>query len=127
MIDFLENYDKFGFANGVRVPLVIYDLGLSDEDRMRLPDLAIRQMKLVSFPFKSYPKFWRLGNDVGKYGWKAGAIRETLEKERMSVLWLDAGNSSNQTSRYILLSRLDAVARSQRGAIIGPLVLSHLR
>ena len=91
LLEFLEKYDKFGYLNERPVPLIIYDLGLSDDEKRNLPEKAYAKHQLLPFPYHIYPSFWKIEIDAGKYGWKAGIMAEVFKAQKRSVLWLDSG------------------------------------
>jgi Protein of unknown function (DUF1647) len=93
LVQFLNNYK----TNGQNIPLVVYDLGLSDTE------LAIVHNKFSwatvrTFNFSQYPPYFMLDNDTrGEYAWKPIIVKEMLDTTTSAVLWLDSGDRLTST------------------------------
>ncbi len=75
--------------------LVVYDLGLNNEQRKQLLNKKLK-IKLEKFNFSKYPDFYSERSDtdgkLGSYAWKSAIVNERLKETTGSVLWLDAGD-----------------------------------
>ena len=66
---------------GLDYNMVVYDLGLSCEQRnilKRLKELNYLS-DLKSFNFSKYPSFWNIKEGRGEYAWKPAIIKEVSE------------------------------------------------
>ncbi|KAK9727374.1 hypothetical protein K7432_001906 [Basidiobolus ranarum] len=74
--------------------IVVYDLGLSPEERFKLNNITENgyATEVVSFDYSKYPSFWNIKAKRGEYAWKTGIINEVGEKHPGVVLWMDSGD-----------------------------------
>ncbi|RIA89690.1 hypothetical protein C1645_824452 [Glomus cerebriforme] len=81
----IEGYNK---AN-----LIVYDLGLSDEQRKELDQMRMKGYltKLKLFDWSKYPSFWNIKIARGEYAWKPGMIHEISKEYPGIIIWLDSG------------------------------------
>ncbi|CAH1763313.1 14881_t:CDS:1 [Entrophospora sp. SA101] len=73
--------------------MVVYDLGLSIEQRMALKELKNSNYlsDLRVFNFSKYPSFWDINEGRGEYAWKPGMIKEVSKDYPGTLIWLDSG------------------------------------
>jgi hypothetical protein len=69
-------------------PVVVYDLGLSEAT---LEALRERQRRILPFRFNDYPPHIDADN-LRTYAWKPVLVHETLRREGVPLLYLDAGD-----------------------------------
>ncbi len=84
---FLHN---FKLNNPTSIPLIVYNLGLSSEEK-KIISLQVPSASILDFDFDRYPSFFDIKSAAGEYAWKPIIISETLLSFDR-VLWLDAGN-----------------------------------
>jgi hypothetical protein len=87
LFQFLDSVNK----HEPDITAVVYDLGLSDDDRSRLtedyPNFLLRK-----FEFDKYPKHFDITKNAGEYAWKPTIIHKVLLEFKRPVCWMDAGN-----------------------------------
>lgn len=88
---FLLSLERLGRS----YPLVLYDLGLTTDQRQWLEE----RHELRNFPFQQYPDHVRL--ERGTYAWKPIIVADLVSQTRGPVLWLD--------SATVVLSPLDRI------------------
>tara|TARA_B100000902_G_scaffold93176_1_gene96372 strand:- start:233 stop:1531 length:1299 start_codon:yes stop_codon:yes gene_type:complete len=77
-----------------RIKVIFYDLGLDKNQRSNLKD-KFELLEYRIFDFSKYPSFFNKRDEhkkLGAYAWKSSIINETLQSEKLNLLWLDAGN-----------------------------------
>ncbi|CAJ0831001.1 12364_t:CDS:2 [Entrophospora sp. SA101] len=76
--------------------MVVYDLGLSIEQRMALKELKNSNYlsDLRVFNFSKYPSFWDINEGRGEYAWKPGMIKEVSKDYPGTLIWLDSGTKN---------------------------------
>lgn len=87
----LINTVKIHEASGYMI--TAYDLGLTDTDRALFARVH-PDVRLVRFPFESYPPHFDITRGAGEYAWKPVIVHElyqTLAKGDF-LIWLDGGN-----------------------------------
>ena len=76
--------------------LVIYNLGMSDEQIKELSMIENQNTQIVDFEFSKYPEFLNSRdefNKLGAYAWKSAIINDCLNKfTDHYLIWNDAGN-----------------------------------
>ncbi len=76
--------------------LVIYNLGMSDEQIKKLSMIEKQNTQIVDFEFSKYPEFINSRdefNKLGAYAWKSAIINDCLNKfTDHYLIWNDAGN-----------------------------------
>jgi hypothetical protein len=87
------------FIFNVNARILVYDLGLSEAERLAVSKFPVILNKLE---YENYPSFIKISESddenipsdrkKGFYAWKPVIINEVLEKSGGIVLWLDAGN-----------------------------------
>ena len=86
------------------INLVIYDLGLRENQIKELLSMKIRFV-YEKFDFSKYPPFYKErsngDNKLGSYAWKSAIVKETLDKYSGSVIWLDAGDKITKKLRLL--------------------------
>lgn len=100
--------------------LVIYDLGLSENQRKSLNISYPFPVVWRTFQFLKFPKFFNINEARGEYAWKASIVREVQEEWNCSVLWLDSGAKLSSHSLHELELRMRKLgfASSQTGGKI---------
>ena len=69
--------------------LIVYDLGLADEDR----SLVGSHFPLRRFDFSSYPAHFDIKINAGCYAWKPTILNEVVQARPGNIVcWMDAGN-----------------------------------
>ncbi|ORX89762.1 hypothetical protein K493DRAFT_65601 [Basidiobolus meristosporus CBS 931.73] len=78
----------------VRARVLVYDLGLSAEQRQQLSAIqgAGLFQELHTFNFTRYPGFWNITQSRGEYAWKAGILKEVADRRPGITLWMDSGD-----------------------------------
>ena len=84
---FLHN---FKLNNPTSIPLIVYNLGLSVEEK-KIISSRVPSASILDFDFELYPSFFDIKSAAGEYAWKPIIISETLLSFDR-VLWLDTGN-----------------------------------
>lgn len=83
---------------GVRT--IVYDIGLRDDERARLP------CEVRRFDFDRAPGFARLSApDAGAYAWKPILLYEVCREVGGIVLWCDAGNLLRDVGALVQATR----------------------
>jgi hypothetical protein len=72
-----------------KTPTIIYDLGLTTEERK---ELTVAGHKLRRFRFEDYPAYFNIQIASGQYAWKPVIIADELKRTNGILLWMDAGN-----------------------------------
>lgn len=97
--------DIFGHNSGLKI--VIWDLGLTEEQLKELQSNFNRLCVFYKFEFKNYPDWVNIRINAGEYAWKPILIAETMKMEgkgKQYLVWLDSGNlvSSKDLFRVLL-------------------------
>jgi hypothetical protein len=74
----------------VAAELVVYDLGLTPDERARVA--ACRGVEVRSFPFDAYPPHLDISVAAGEYAWKPIIVSDVARERSGLVLWMDAGD-----------------------------------
>jgi hypothetical protein len=84
-----------GFNN---VNIVIYDLGLSSEQRNEVYRMQEKGYltELKVFNWTAYPSFWNITKARGEYAWKPGMIHEISKEYPGIIIWLDSGSKAQR-------------------------------
>ncbi|KAI9310494.1 hypothetical protein BX666DRAFT_2006530 [Dichotomocladium elegans] len=77
--------------------IVVYDLGITDQQKTILDSLKNAEFfdELVVFDYEKYPSFWNISIARGEYAWKTGIVKETQELYGGVIVWLDTGDVPN--------------------------------
>jgi hypothetical protein len=72
-------------------PVVTYvDLGLRRSEILQIKT-KFPNVEIVSFPFESFPVWFNMAEDAGKFAWKANSIDLFHHDSAEIIVWLDAG------------------------------------
>jgi hypothetical protein len=87
----LINTVKINEGSGFTI--TAYDLGLTDSDRALFARVH-PDVRLVRFPFESYPPHFDITRGAGEYAWKPVIVEEVYRtlREGEFLIWLDGGN-----------------------------------
>jgi hypothetical protein len=75
--------------------LIIYDLGLTNEENIKVKESLSRFSKneLHIFDYSKYPSYYNIHINAGEYAWKSAIIYEVSETHPPGlILWCDSGN-----------------------------------
>ena len=73
--------------------LIVYNLGLSDDNWQQIQHLKRPYVSFKVFDYSNYPEWFNIHNEAGQYAWKPTIIYHTfLEHPDEKILWMDAGN-----------------------------------
>lgn len=95
-----QNHEKYliNLLNSIllycgNVIICVWDLGLSNSISNTLSNLSFKKtpIYLMKFEFKQYPSYFNIKKRAGEYAWKPVIIRETYNKFKKYLIWLDAG------------------------------------
>lgn len=100
--------------------LVIYDLGLSENQLKTLNISYPFPVVWRTFKFLKFPRFFNISEARGEYAWKAVIVTEVHEECMCSVLWLDSGVklSSNSVHQLELRMRKSGFVSSRTSGTI---------
>lgn len=82
--------------------VVIYDIGLEEEDKKYLNKKY--NYKLKNFQFKKYPSFinsYDSDGKLGSYAWKALIIQDEYFNDNKNIIYLDAGCELRKSLRLL--------------------------
>lgn len=102
-----------------RARVIIYDIGLSDEERTYLPSF-VRHGELRKFDFTKYPAHFKLSENSGRMAFRPVIVHEVAKELGGIVLWLDAGCILTSGLQLFLLA-------VKKYGIISPTVPSKLQ
>lgn len=71
--------------------VVVYDMGLTDDERFTL-QAKYDWITLKIFDYHRYPSYFDITINAGQYGWKAVIFEEEMKLSMGVVIWMDAGN-----------------------------------
>ncbi len=74
----------------VAAELIVYDLGLTPDERDRVA--ACRGVEVRTFPFDAYPPHVDISVAAGEYAWKPIIVSDVGRERSGLVLWMDAGD-----------------------------------
>lgn len=106
-----QNHEKYliNLLNSIllncgNVIICVWDLGLSNSISNTLSNLSFKKtpIYLMKFDFKQYPLYFNIKKRAGEYAWKPVIIRETYNKFKKYLIWLDAGCELNGTINSII-------------------------
>lgn len=73
--------------------LIVYNLGLSDDNWCHIQTLGHPSLSFKVFDYSKYPPWFNIHIEAGQYAWKPTIIYDTfLEHPDEKILWMDAGN-----------------------------------
>ncbi len=99
LIQFIKSVVRFE----PRVPIIVYDLGLTEGERCLLSGrFSLCDMR--RFDFAAYPPHLNLRIKAGEYAWKPVIVWDVLAVSDMPVCWMDAGN--------VLVDELDGILKA---------------
>ncbi|MCP4000616.1 MAG: DUF1647 domain-containing protein [Gammaproteobacteria bacterium] len=73
------------------VPVIIYDLGLTPDERESF-QILFPAYELRTFNYSEYPDYFDIKVRAGEYAWKPVVIHEVANEQNGLVVWMDAGN-----------------------------------
>lgn len=75
--------------------VVVYDLGLTVEQRGKLEDLIILhplRFCIETFDYSKYPSYFDINVNAGYYAWKPAIVFQVCQRYKGLVIWMDSGN-----------------------------------
>ena len=90
LINFINSFIHFNDVHS----LIIYNLGLSEENWRNLQQMYIEYGFIYKiFDYSKYPEWSNLNIDAGQYAWKPAIIYNPyVEYPGEIIVWMDAGN-----------------------------------
>jgi len=67
------------------LPIIVYDLGLTDSSVRELQSMC--KVKVIKFPFDKYPTYVQ---DLGQFGWKPILVKDVIDNHAECILYLDS-------------------------------------
>jgi Protein of unknown function (DUF1647) len=90
------------FHSKDQVELVIWDLGLTEEERKSLETEFNTVVRI--FDYSKYPSYYNIQVAAGEYAWKPALIKETRQSlGQRTYLWLDASDRILQPLEKLFL------------------------
>lgn len=92
-------------ANRGAAKIVVYDLGLRDQEIIDWLRSQTR-VALRPFPFENHPEWYRLDRMAGAYAWKSACVALAASEHRPDgqgncLVWIDAGCVLTSTARIV--------------------------
>ncbi|MFT4030891.1 MAG: DUF1647 domain-containing protein [Siphonobacter sp.] len=81
-------------------PVIVYDLGLTNEERQELK-IKFPAIQIHTFNFSAYPAYFNIKINVGEFAWKPIIIQQEFERATTNIMWLDAA--------CVVTNRLDCI------------------
>ena len=87
--------------NDTNIIIVIYDLGLNTNNKLKLTNKLKEYNNLniiiKEFDYSKYPDYFNINVNAGEYAWKSVIIKECFDTicnlyNDNIILWMDAGN-----------------------------------
>ncbi|CAG8500178.1 12767_t:CDS:2 [Dentiscutata heterogama] len=99
-INHINNLQPF-LPKYINPRIIIYDLGLDEQQRIILDALKLYEKftEPRTFNFSKYPEFWNLQKNKtsrGEFGWKVGIIKEISIEFPGFLIWSDSGTLFSQ-------------------------------
>lgn len=100
IINFIKSF-IFYYHNIDNVSLVIYDLGINQDDWEKVRYMFRDENNIIwkKFDYLLYPSYLNININAGEYAWKPVILYDTCEEFKGIVIWMDSGN--------LILKRLD--------------------
>jgi hypothetical protein len=96
LLQFIKSVEN---NNDTNLILVIYDLGLNNNNKNILNDIKYLNIKILirKFNYSKYPNYFNIKINAGEYAWKPVIIKEIFDTicnlyNDYIILWMDAGN-----------------------------------
>ena len=83
-----------------RSRLVVFDLGLTDEECRHLSKTFPR-IDIRHFDFSKYPEYFNIQVAAGEYAWKPVILSDMMNEFQTRVCWMDAGNVITKPLRWM--------------------------
>ena len=77
------------------VQIIVWDLGLKNEERMELEKRFSKFCKFKTFDYSQHPPWFNISINAGEYAWKPAIIKASLDLKSYSakyLIWLDSGH-----------------------------------
>lgn len=101
--------------------IVIYDLGLTPEQKKQFQTLQERHLRLDlrTFHFENYPSYFDIKISAGEYAWKPTIINELTMEFNRPICWMDAGNLIKEPLTFIkrMMNQTGFYSPSSKGTI----------
>jgi len=93
LMNMILSFMKF-HKNDPEYYIIVYDLGICQEDWSRLLQVFSRYTNFISdtFDYSKYPSYVNIEINAGEYAWKPIIISDVFHKYQDVTLWMDAGN-----------------------------------